>query len=78
MEKKILVYLNKSENNDEFVGTLYIEQIRGTESCSFEYAESYIENNTISIDPELELYIGRQYHSCNRLFGIFQNSSPDR
>lgn len=70
-EKKIFVYDNK------FIGTLFVNYIKGEETYSFEYSDSYLKTNTIGIDPELPLYTGRLYGN-NGLFGIFKDASPDR
>lgn len=71
-EKQIFVY-----DDEIFVGTLFINYIKGDESYSFEYDDVYLTNNNRGIDPELPLYKGRQY-SNNGLFGIFKDASPDR
>lgn len=71
-EKKIFVY-----DDELFVGTLFINYIKGEETYSFEYDDSFLLLGKHDIDPMLPLYKGRQY-SSNGLFGIFKDASPDR
>lgn len=77
----IYVYENFSNSEPVFLGTLYIEHLRGKESYSFEYDENWIKNSkyAFSLDPDLELYAIRQYPKSDKdTFGIFADSSPDR
>lgn len=75
MEQTKTIYVYKDEL---FVGNLYVDYIRGEETYSFEYDETYLSNiDNLKIDINLPLYKGRQY-SNNGLFGIFEDSSPDR
>lgn len=79
-EKKIQVYMNR-DSKDILMGYLYIDNIRGKELQSFEYADDWIssEVNKIMIDPSIELYSGRQWPSDERsYFPIFTDSAPDR
>lgn len=77
--KKISVYENFSFSNPIKVGELFIENIRGKESFSFEYDETYLNRDRfIMLDPELFPLLGRQYPRNNRLFGVFQDCKPDR
>lgn len=79
MDKRILVYDSFGFGNDIFIGTLYIDNIRGSEVCSFEYDKEYLNNKgyVVSIDPEIELVSGRQY-CADGMFGVFKDACPDR
>jgi len=77
----VYVYENFSGVDPKLLGTLYIDNIRGKESFSFEYDLSWLQSNQYSIrlDPALELFEGRQYPIGQKvLFGILADSSPDR
>ncbi len=78
-QKTIFVYESFS-GEDNLMGRLFVEEGRGTENVSFEFDEFWLSKNkfNISIDPELQLYSGRQYPKDKTLFGIFADSSPDR
>src|SRR3970282_2174105 len=64
------------------MGILYSEVSRGNEIFSFEYDEEWLKSeNAQVIDPDLNLYTGRQYLYSEREkpnFGLFLDSSPDR
>lgn len=80
-QKKILVYEHFSSIEPQLLGTLFVEHIRGRESYSFEYETNWIKNNkyAISLDPDLQMYAGRQYPNKEKdIFGVFADSSPDR
>ena len=78
-EKKIYVYENWSSEIPRELGILYVNNVRGTEIFSFEYSGEYLKNPaSCSIDPELELFKGRQYTYQKPNFGIFSDSAPDR
>lgn len=79
--KEIYVYENYSELEPLFIGTLYVNVIRGEEVYSFSYDKDYLKNkNTkIVLDPNIMLYDGRQFLNINKsTFGVFDDSSPDR
>lgn len=60
------------------VGSLDIFEIRGGEHYRFQYSDAWIRNPLkFSIDPSLELSTGVPY-SSSRLWGAFQDISPDR
>ena len=60
------------------VGTLEVFEIRGGEHYRFQYSDEWIRNPfKFSIDPSLDLSIGVPY-SSSRLWGAFQDISPDR
>ena len=63
------------------MGYLYVDNIRGKELQSFEYDEKWLidDNNRIFIDPDIELFSGRQWASEDKnYFSVFNDSSPDR
>lgn len=62
------------------VGTLSSARSRGKEIFSFEYDTSWLKtNHGIQLDPDLQLFSGRQYLADEKPnFGIFLDSSPDR
>lgn len=79
--KTIYVYENYSEVEPVFMGTLFVNVIRGEEVYAFSYDNDYLKRNKnqIVIDPSIMLYEGRQYTDVNKkTFGIFEDSSPDR
>ena len=80
-QKKIYVYENFSDIEPQLLGTLFVDHIRGRESYSFEYETNWIKSNeyATSLDPDLQMFIGRQYPVGEKdIFGIFADSSPDR
>lgn len=79
-QKKIFVYDDFSYDEPKLIGILYVNVIRGTESYSFEYDEEWLKCNrmTVTLDPELMPYRGRQYPSGSGIFGVFADASPDR
>ncbi len=79
MNKKIYVYENFSDATPKKLGVLYVEIIRGVETCSFEYDTKWLKETKMQvlIDPEIFLYEGRQYPNKDN-FGVFADSCPDR
>lgn len=80
MAKTIYVYENWSSEVPTKLGTLYVDQGRGSEHYAFEYDENWLTTNQFAsvLDPDLSLYRGRQYPLNKKAFGIFADSSPDR
>ena len=79
--KTIYTYECWSSDQPSFMGCLFVDQLRGKESCSFEYDEQWLKTHSgqYFLDPDLELYRGRQYAPMDKkLFGIFADSCPDR
>jgi len=79
--KTIYVYENFHSEDPNFLGTLFVENVRGHESYSFEYDARWLKNNShyLHLDPDLQLYAGRQYPTgVKEVFGLFADSSPDR
>lgn len=80
-QKTIYVYENFSGGEPQLLGTLFVDHVRGRESYSFEYETSWLKNSkyAISLDPDLQMFAGRQYPVGDKdIFGIFADSSPDR
>ena len=78
-EKKIYVFADFLSFSNELVGTMYVSQTRGKEFYSFEYNENWLENKKMLLDPDLQLYRGRQYITDDKnIFGVFADSCPDR
>ena len=77
--KDIFVYADFGELNNEYVGKISISNTRGKEFYSFEYSEDWLKNQNRVIDPDLQLYRGRQYiNDDKKIFGVFADSCPDR
>lgn len=62
------------------VGTLESQLLRGKEVFSFAFAEEWLRSARCRmLDPELQLYAGRQYLTEGKSnFGVFLDSTPDR
>lgn len=79
-QKIILVFDDFSDEQPILMGNLYVNVIKGGETYSFEYNAEWLKKNGLSItmDPELMPYTGRQYPSGKNIFGMFADASPDR
>lgn len=79
-EKAILVYDDFSGNSPILIGRLYVDVIKGGETYSFEYDNEWLTstNLSVSLDPDLYSYTGRQFPNDKTIFGIFADASPDR
>lgn len=65
----------------QHIGDLQSDRVRGSEVFSFRYREDWLNHASAQvIDPELQLYRGRQYSgdAGKPNFGIFTDSAPDR
>ena len=77
--KTIFVYENWLSDNPSLLGRLYVDTVRGGESYAFEYDDAWLSNPAaVMLDPDLNLYKGRQYPIDKKNFGLFADSSPDR
>ena len=78
--KTILVYDDFSFDNPILLGKLCVDVIRGFESYYFEYDDEWLKRTkmSVSIDPDLIPYGGRQYPIGKSIFGVFADASPDR
>lgn len=79
-QKIIYVYDDFSTDVPWLMGCLYVSVIKGGESYSFEYDRNWLKTTglSLSLDPELMPYAGRQYPSDKNIFGLFADASPDR
>lgn len=78
-ERIIYVYADFLPYDKQLIGKLYASMARGKEFYSFEYDEKWLEQSTTFIDPDLQLYNGRQYVNADKnIFGVFADSCPDR
>lgn len=81
MNKTIYVYFDDSYSEaPALIGMLLAQQIHGREVFSFEFTNEWLHDNRCHLlDPDLQLYSGRQYLPENKSnFGLFLDSSPDR
>ena len=79
-QKTIFVYDDFSTEQPVLMGSLYVNVIKGGESYSFEYDKDWLRKTglTLTLDPELMPYSGRQYSTGKNIFGLFADASPDR
>ncbi len=79
-KKTIFVYDDFSTDQPVLMGSLYVNVIKGGESYSFEYDKGWLKKTglTLTLDPELMPYSGRQYPTGKNIFGLFADASPDR
>lgn len=79
-QKTIFVYDDFSTDQPVLMGRLYVNVIKGEESYSFEYDKDWLKKTglTLTLDPELMPYSGRQYPTGKNIFGLFADASPDR
>ena len=77
--KEIFVYADFEQFDNELVGKINVSNVRGREFYSFEYSEEWLKHQNFVIDPDLQLYKGRQYiNDDKKVFGAFADSCPDR
>lgn len=78
-DKVIYVFADFLSFHNELIGRIYVSQTRGKEFYSFEYDQSWLTNGNMILDPDLQLYKGRQYINDDKnIFGVFADSCPDR
>ena len=79
-QKTIFVYDDFSTEQPVLMGSLYVNVIKVGESYSFEYDKDWLRKTglTLTLDPELMPYSGRQYPTGKNIFGLFADASPDR
>lgn len=79
-ERIIYVYDDFSCDKPTLLGKLYVGVIRNGETYSFEYDKGWLINNkmSISLDPEIQPFLGRQFSNGKNIFGLFADASPDR
>ena len=81
MNKTIYVYFDDSYSKaPALIGMLLAQQVHGREVFSFEFTNDWLHDNRCHLlDPDLQLFSGRQYLPENKSnFGLFLDSSPDR
>lgn len=80
LEKEIYVYDDFSEDSPILLGKLYVQTIKRGEAYSFEYDADWLKKHklSISLSPELQPFLGRQFHQGKEIFGMFADTSPDR
>ena len=80
IQQTIFVYDDFSTEQPVLMGSLYVNVIKGGESYSFEYDKDWLRKTglTLTLDPELMPYSGRQYPTGKNIFGLFADASPDR
>lgn len=81
ISQRIYVYADWPElRHPTLMGFLHARFIRGKEIFSFEFSSGWLKSKSaLIIDPDLQLYPGRQYIGDGKIsFGIFLDSSPDR
>lgn len=78
-QKTIFVYDDFTTDQPVLMGSLYVNVIKGGESYSFEYDKGWLKKTslTLTLDPELMPYSGRQYPTGKNIFGLFADASPD-
>ncbi|MBQ8804976.1 MAG: type II toxin-antitoxin system HipA family toxin [Bacteroidaceae bacterium] len=79
--KKLYVYADFDWLKEvELVGELGYESLRGSDSYSFKFADSWIKKyNAITLSEDLNNYPGIQYTHPNKdIFGCFADALPDR
>lgn len=79
--KKLYVYADFDWlKGVELVGELGYESLRGSDSYSFKFADSWIKKyNAITLSEDLNNYPGIQYTQPNKdIFGCFADALPDR
>ena len=81
-QTKIWVYADWNFMEEaRIMGILTSQRVRGKEIFSFEYTETWLNNQNpiLSLDPHLGFYRGKQYLPEEKNnFGVFLDSSPDR
>ncbi len=79
--KTIYVYFDDFRVAEpQLMGRLFVQPTRGKEIFSFEFEPQWLQTPYCRlIDPELQLYKGRQFAPESKAnFGIFTDSAPDR
>ena len=79
--KKLYVYADFDWLKEiELIGELGYESLRGSDSYSFKFADSWIKKyNAITLSEDLNNYPGIQYTQLNKdIFGCFADALPDR
>lgn len=82
MERQLEVYADWiGLGGSKRMGTLFIQEDRADEVYSFSYDTEWLSTyaKTYHLDPDIQLFAGRQYQSLGKNgFGLFLDSCPDR
>lgn len=82
MEQQLEVYADWiGLNGPQRIGTLFVQDDRTDEIFSFSYDCEWLSSyaKTYHLDPDIQLYAGRQYQNLDKKgFGLFLDSCPDR
>lgn len=65
---------------EELIGTLFYESLRGSDSYAFEYDKGWLERHAdVFLSDDLNTYPGMQYTQPGKdIFGCFSDALPDR
>ncbi len=80
MDERV-VHMFLSLDEELYIGKLYAQNHNGKQIYSIELSDEFIKSDygKFKIDPEIEMYSGRQYLTSNKLiFGFLSDSCPDR
>ncbi len=62
----------------KIIGILSAQQVKGKKAFSFEYDATWLKTEQkFLLDPDIQLYGGKQYPNQKENFGIFLDSMPD-
>lgn len=81
MNRTIYIYFDDAYTaSPVLIGVLTAQLLRGKEVFSFEFSDEWLHDTRCKLlDPDLQLFTGRQYLPDNKSnFGLFLDSSPDR
>lgn len=79
--KKIYLFEHFTSTKPIFVGTIFIDSIKGKDIYSFQYDDEYLKNPSIRVnfDPDISLYKGSQYpNNSTGIFMFLSDLMPDR
>src|SRR5260370_17679617 len=79
MDRQIFVYVDL-DDTPQLVGRLWLRVRNRTESATFQYNESWLQNpERFALEPALQMDVA-PYHTDagKRLFGAIGDSAPDR
>ncbi len=77
-QKVIYVYESFKSTKPNFLGTLFVENVRGRESYSFEYDADWLKSsaNYMYLDPDLQLYAGGGIPQVQKMCSVFSPTLP--
>ena len=78
--KSIYVYEHGTAEDPLQIGTLFADVVRGSETFSFEFRESWLKRPGLKfeLDPGLPPYRGRLFPAGKPQFGVFGDATPDQ